>query len=378
MAGKDRLFSHPTPFTPPTMEDLLSCLRLARSSRIGPVTYHRLIAEHGSAAAALARLPELAEHAGVRGYAPCPATVAQAEYDRGHRLGARLLVHGGAEYPASLLQLPDAPPVLWALGATDLLSRPQAALVGARNASSLGLRMARRLAQGLGERGVVVVSGLARGIDGAAHGAALASGTIAVLAGGIDRPTPTEHRTLADDIARQGLCLAEAPPGTEAQARHFPQRNRIIAGLALATVVVEAATRSGSLLTARNALDYGREVLAVPGHPLDPRAAGCNMLLRDGATLVRHAEDVLEAMGEDPVPRAAPPVRKARPSPAATAPEAAQDAARVLLALGPSPISEEALAEDLRLDGARLARAVLSLELEGRLQRHPGGLLSRA
>lgn len=385
---KTGLFSYPTPFTPPTTEeDELSFLRLARSRRVGATTFFRLLSEHGSARAALDALPRVAAAAGAAGYAPCPRGVAEAERAAGRRAGARLLLPGAPGYPGDLLAFADAPPLLWALGDPALLARPRVALVGARNASSLGLRMARRLAEDMGQAGFAVVSGLARGIDAAAHEAALATGTIAVMAGGIDVIYPSENKDLAQKIATCGLRLSELPPGIEPQARHFPQRNRIIAALARATLVIEAAARSGSLLTARMALDYGREVMAVPGHPIDARASGCNMLIRDGATLIRGAEDVFEALGMvapphlpphaplETAPAAPPPTTQTSPLPP-PAPQA-NLRARVLALLGPAPTPEDAVVRDLGTDAATLARELLALELEGAVTRHPGGLVSR-
>jgi DNA processing protein len=299
-------------------------------------------------------------------------------------------LHGRAGYPGALLELSDAPPVLWALGDTALLDRPLVALVGARNASSLGLRMAKALAKGLGEGGIVVASGLARGIDAAAHEAALATGTVAVLAGGVDVPYPSENTELLRRIEAAGLVLAEQPPGTQPQARHFPARNRIISGLAQAVVVVEAAARSGSLITARTALDQGREVLAVPGHPFDARASGCNLLIRDGARLVRGAEDVIEALAvaEAPAPRQSADATPLTAPPAAaleTAPppprglrETAALHAEILSRLGPSPLAEDQLIRDLGEGADRVAPALLDLELDGRIRRQSGGLLSLA
>ncbi len=373
------LFSCHTPFTPPTTEeDRLSWLRLIRSRRVGPATFHRLIAEHGSARAALIALPDVARAAGMTDYTPCPEGVAAAELRAGKRLGAQLLCLGGAGYPAPLADLPDAPPVLWALGDLSLLDRPALALIGARNASSLGLRMARRLAQDLASDHVVV-SGLARGIDAAAHEAALETGTIAVLAGGIDVVYPRENADLMQKIAKGGLLLSEQPAGTQPLARHFPQRNRIVAGLARAVVVVEAAAQSGSLITARLALDIGRDVFAVPGHPLDGRASGCNMLIRDGATLIRGADDIRDALGAPaPGPAADAPARPA-PAPASLRQchTNAPQAERLLDRLGPSPLAEDQLIRDLGLPAAEVSAALLSLELEGRVQRLPGGLLAR-
>lgn len=258
-------------------QDPLLWLRLIRSRRVGPASFHKLLAEHGDVEAALAALPQVARAAGVENYALCPIEVVRHEWATGRALGAQLLLWGQPGYPLPLMDLPDAPPVLWGQGDIGLLARPMVALVGARNASSLGLRMTRRLALGLAEAGQVVVSGLARGIDAEAHQAALQGGTVAVQAGGVDVIYPQENAALAGEIARAGCLLSEQPMGLAPQARHFPQRNRIVSGLARAVVVVEAAARSGSLLTARNALDQGREVLAVPGHPFDARAAGCNI-----------------------------------------------------------------------------------------------------
>lgn len=370
-------------------EDPLLWLRLIRSRRVGPATFHRLLADHGGVEAALQALPEIARRAGVENYALCPLEVVRQEASQARLAGARLLLWAQTGYPAALRDLSDAPPVLWAQGDVGLLARPMVAMVGARNASSLGLRMARRLAEGLAAAGQVVVSGLARGIDAEAHRAALATGTVAVQAGGVDVVYPPENAELAADIVKKGCRISEQPMGCEPQARHFPQRNRIISGLASAVVVVEAAARSGSLITARTALDQGREVLAVPGHPFDARAAGCNILLRDGATLVRSASDVLEAVGV-PAPRHVPaelpaqdddhmiaeplpgPVPARRPLS-----DIATVHAQILARLGPSPLAEDQLIRDLALPPSTLAPALIALELEGRIARQSGGLLSR-
>lgn len=282
-------------------EDPIIALRLARSRRVGAVTFHRLLGEHGSAGAAFAALPEVARAAGMRDYAPCPEGVVMAELRAGRRLGARLLVWGMPDYPQALADLPDAPPVLWVLGDLALLHRPAVAVVGARNASALGLRMARGMASGLSQAGLTVVAGLARGIDTAAHEAALEGGTIAVLAGGLDRVYPAQNIDLAQRIAERGLLMSEQAPGVEPAARLFPLRNRIVSGLSRGVVVVEAAHRSGTLITATCAAEQGREVMAVPGHPMDARAAGCNALIRDGAGLVRGARDVMAVLGIEDV-----------------------------------------------------------------------------
>ncbi|WP_373877478.1 DNA-processing protein DprA [Paracoccus kondratievae] len=397
----------------------LAALRLIRSRRVGPATFHRLLAEHGSAEAALAALPGIARAAGMQDYAPCPASVAEAEIAAGQRLGARLLTWDDPEYPALLREIAEAPPVLWLRGDMSVLDRLPVAVIGARNASSLGLRMARGLASGLSQAGAAVIAGLARGIDTIAHEAALHRGTIAVMAGGIDKIYPGENTALAEAICKTGLLITEQPPGIEPVARHFPARNRIISGLARAVVVIEAAHRSGSLITARCALDQGREVMAVPGHPMDARAAGCNTLIRDGALLVRNSADVLaglqtndrRAPAQNPAepaehsftpatPAPAPVMTRARAlQPAAVAerlaslghrphnkpaPYRLRDAggpvdleARILARLGPSPTEENMLIRDLGMPAAALAPAILALELSGRVQRMPGGRLAR-
>lgn len=395
-----------TPHPTPLGEDPVSWLRLIRSRRVGAVSFHRLVAEHGSVAAALAALPGIAAAAGLDHYAACPEGVARAEIAAARRKGAVMLRYGGPEYPAALLDLPDAPPILWAQGDLALLHRPAIALIGARNASSLGLRMTRRLAEGLGwasqgavsgpeetspPPGFVIVSGLARGIDAEAHRAALDTGTIAVVAGGIDVVYPPENLSLSQDIARRGCLLSEQPMGIEPRAHHFPARNRIVSGLSQAVVVVEAAARSGSLITARMALDQGREVLAVPGHPLDLRAAGCNQLIRDGAVLVQGPGDVITALGgyRAPPPRAGGAVSSApiRAAPVADCPNPPKPAARVagdssllsrlLNRLGPSPVAEDQLIRDLQAPAAVLAPLILTLEIEGQVERQPGGMISR-
>lgn len=380
---------------PLSEEERFARLRLIRSARVGVSTFRRLMAEHGNAVRALEALPAIAAASGARNYRPAGAALAQAECAAGSAAGARLLFEGEADYPALLAEIADAPPLLWAMGDVSLLKRPLVALVGARNASSLGIRMARRLSGALAEAGFPVVSGLARGIDTAAHEAALAHGTLAVQAGGIDVIYPRENADLAARIGVSGLRLSEQPPGMQPLARHFPLRNRIVSGLSHAVIVVEAAPRSGSLITARNALDQGREVMAVPGHPLDDRAGGCNMLIRDGALLIRSAEDVIAALGARPPPPAPRPTREGpRPSPAPlcrTDTRGAQaethaghtsdhaSLSRLILdRLGSSPVAEDQVLRDLGISVGAGAPALLSLELEGRMLRHPGGLLSRA
>jgi len=366
----------PPPLLPTMEEDTFDRLRLLRSRRVGIATYRRLIAEHGSAKAALAVLPQIAKASGVADYVVCPNTVVQAELDAGRKAGARIVLEGSPEYPAALCDISDAPPLLWAIGSLDLLKRPMVAMVGARNASSLGTRMAKKLAEELAAQGITVVSGLARGIDAAAHLGALAGGTVAVQAGGVDVIYPVENAKLADDIAKSGLRLSEMPMGLQPQARHFPARNRIISGLAQAVIVVEAAAKSGSLITARNALVQGRDVFAVPGHPFDARAWGCNMLIRDGATLVRGANDVLEAIKTTEV-RAAPDTAAAATAPKHNLRETAALHSEILARLGPSPIAEDQLARDIRANASNIAPVLIDLELDGKVLRQAGGLLSR-
>ncbi|APX12070.1 DNA-processing protein DprA [Tateyamaria omphalii] len=382
MTEKDTHPSSTHPPLPPTSEDdQFTRLRLLRSRRVGIATYKRLLIEHGTAQNALAALPQVARAAGVENYKPCPEGVIHAELAAGRALGARLIAQGDNLYPAPLNEMSDAPPFLWVLGNTDLLQRPMIALVGARNASSLGTRMARALARDLGAEGYVVVSGLARGVDAAAHLASLDSGTVAVQAGGVDTIYPAENAKLAEDIAARGARISEQPLGLQPMARHFPARNRIISGLSGATIVVEAAAKSGSLITARDALDLGRDVLAVPGHPMDARASGCNMLIRDGATLIRDAADVIEALTPI-VPRPAPElpldVPEQLPKDRRSLQETAALHQQILSRLGPSPVAEDQLIRDIGAPTATVAPALVELELDGSIDRAPGGLLTRA
>ena len=353
-------------------DDLIDRLRLVRSPGIGPITYRQLIARFGTAAAALAAVPDLARRGGGRAPSLVSPADAEREVERSEALGARYLVLGQGLYPRLLAEMDDAPPLLMAKGQLGLLERVAVAIVGARNASAAACRFARGLAHGLGQQGTVVVSGLARGIDSAAHDGALDSGTIGIVAGGIDVFYPPENEARQQAIAERGLVLAEMPPGTEPRARHFPYRNRIIAGISLGTVVVEAAPRSGSLITARLSAEAGREVMAVPGSPLDPRAQGCNQLIRDGATLVQSAADVMEAVRPFEGRVESPPAPyEARP---AQDYESALGTVEELL--GPSPVPVD---EIIRLSGAAsgsVQMALLELDLAGRLERHAGGKVS--
>lgn len=367
--------SHPHTTTP-SEDDLFSRLRLLRSRRVGISTYRRLLAEHGTAQNALDALPEVARAAGVADYKICPEGVIKAELNAARAAKAFLVCETDADYPQILKHLGDAPPFLWCLGQRELLQKPAIALVGARNASSLGTRMAKTLAAELGEAGFVIVSGLARGIDAAAHHASIANGTIAVQAGGVDVIYPTENTNLAHDIAQKGLRMSEMPMGLQPRARHFPSRNRIISGLATAVVVIEAAAKSGSLITARNALDQNKEVLAVPGHPFDARAAGCNFLIRDGAILVRNAADVIEAINALAEPEL-PQLQESKPAKRPLR-EVNNLHNEILSRLGPSPIAEDQLIRDLQVNPTQVAPALVDLELDGSITRQSGGLISKA
>ncbi len=353
-------------------QDRIARLRLIRTEKIGPVTFAQLLARFGSAAAALEAVPQLAARGGGRVPRLATREAAERELEAAARLGARHLFLGQGLYPALLAQIEAAPPVLTVKGRLGLLEQPAVAMVGARNASAAACRFARSLAQALGDRGMIIVSGLARGIDSAAHDGALATGTIGVIAGGIDIVYPPENEARQAAVAEHGLLIAEQPPGTEPRARHFPYRNRIIAGLAQGPVVMEAAPRSGSLITARYAVDYGREVMAVPGSPLDPRAQGCNQLIRDGATLIQSADDVLESVG--PYAPRAPAMRQA----VAEAPADAGDGERraVLDLLSPTPVPVDELVRQSGVPAALLQTVLLELELAGRIERHAGGKVS--
>lgn len=352
----------------------LAQLRLIRSPRIGPVTYRQLIARFGDAQAALDALPALALRGGGQAATLADPANVRRELAVVERLGARHVFLDDPDYPFLLGELENAPPALIIRGDIGLLARPCVAMVGARNASAAACRFARQLAQGLGDAGATVVSGLARGIDTAAHHGSLASGTVGVIASGIDIAFPPENAELQEQVAQRGLLIAEQPPGAEPLARHFPSRNRIIAGLAQGTVVVEAAPRSGSLITARIAAEAGREVMAVPGSPIDPRAQGCNQLIREGATLVQGVDDILEMIR--PIdPRAVrSPVSGFGAEPGAE-PDAAERN-RVEGLLGPVPVPVDELIRQSALPGAAVQLVLLELELAGRLERHAGGRVS--
>ena len=352
----------------------LNRLRLIRSDNIGPRTFRALLRHCGNAVTALERLPELARRGGAaRSGRVCSEESARAELEACRKLGIALIAPGEAFYPPRLAMIDDAPPLLAVRGMSDTLMRPMIAIVGSRNASGAGLKFAQTLAHDLSGAGFVVISGLARGIDQAAHRASLAGGTVAVLAGGHDRIYPPEHEELLLALLDAGAAISEMPLGHIARAHDFPRRNRLISGASLGVVVVEAAQRSGSLITARMANEQGREVFAVPGSPIDPRAAGTNDLIKQGATLVTEAADIVNAVQ----PIMARPMALEEPGDEYS--EADPDTgerARIVGLLGPSPV----LLDDLiRLSGASPATVrtvLLELELAGRLERHGGGMVS--
>ncbi len=355
-------------------QERLERLRLIRSAQIGPVTYRALLSRFGSAAAAIQAIPDLAVRGGGRAPRLADPAIVAREAERTAMLGASYLFLGEPGYPALLAEMETAPPALILRGDPALMARRCIGMVGARNASAAACRFARMLAEGLGREGVTVVSGLARGIDTAAHQGSLADGTIGVIASGVDIAFPPENAALQEQIAIQGLLLAEQPPGTQPLARHFPSRNRIIAGLSVGTVVVEAAPRSGSLITARLAGEAGRDVMAVPGSPLDPRAQGCNQLIREGATLVQSVADILEAIG----PLDARMVRQQRlPFAEEPAGEPGERDRRVVTGLlGPVPVAVDEIIRQSGIVPASVQMILLELELAGRLERHAGGRVS--
>ena len=358
---------------PPLDSDEIARLRLIRTPSIGPMTFAQLLARFGTAAAALEAVPGLAQRGG--GRSPKLASVSDIEREmaRVRAFGARYLLLGHSDYPPMLAEIEDAPPVLIVAGDDALAFRPGVAVVGARNASAAAIRFARQIAHDLGRAGVTVVSGLARGIDTAAHTGSIASGTIGVVAGGIDVFYPPENEALQRAVAERGLLVAEQPPGTEPRARHFPYRNRIILGIAATTLVVEAALRSGSLITVRLANEQGRDVLAVPGSPLDPRAQGCNQLIRDGATLIQTADDVLAELRPFSMRVAAP---RTTFHAAAAADASARERDQIIALLSPMPVPVDELMRLAGLPPASVQLVLLELELAGRLDRHAGGEVS--
>ena len=363
----------------PADAEKVEWLRLYRSDGVGPTTFFRLLEHFGTATRALDALPDLARRGGARREVKvAPRSQAERELEALAKLGGSLLLAKDPAFPEPLRAI-GAVPFLMVLGRAELLTRATVAIVGSRNASVAGRRLAQTIAADLGRADIVVASGMARGIDGAAHEGALLTGTIAVLGGGVDVIYPPEHDRLYRRIIQSGCVVSEMAPGTEPQASHFPRRNRIISGLSLGVVVVEATARSGSLITAGFALEQGREVFAVPGSPLDPRSQGPNGLIRQGAVLTESAADVLDGLG---------PVRRRLPAePAATkgdaaAPPADQSALaearrQVSDALGATPVPVDEIIRQCQLSPAVISMALLEMELAGRLARHPGGKVAK-
>ncbi len=351
----------------------LDWLRLTRTENVGAITFRHLMQRYGTAAKALEALPELAARGGKRAFKlPAPQAI-EDEIAGMQKIGARLITSCEPDYPAALAAIEDAPPILSALGQVSLLHKRAIGIVGARNASLNGRKMAENLARDLGAQGIVISSGLARGIDTAAHNGSLSTGTVAVLAGGVDRVYPEENRALYERMAGQGCIIADMPLGTEPRAQLFPRRNRLISGLSLGVVVVEAARKSGSLITARLALEQGREVFAVPGSPLDPRCGGTNDLIRQGAVLTESAGDILSHIHALPARMAEPP---ADPLESYTGPlnedELTLAREKILENLGPSPIFIDELIRECQLSPPLALTVLLELELAGRIERQPG------
>jgi DNA processing protein len=386
----------PAPLPQATLDERqrLACLRLIRSENVGPVTFRELVNHFGGAEPALAALPDLAAKGGRRRPIRIgDAAVAARELEQARRVGALPVFTIEPGYPGALATLEAPPPLVYVKGDTGLLQRPVIAVVGSRNASAAGIRFTADLAAGLGRAGWVVASGLARGIDAAAHRAAIDTGTVAVTAGGLDVVYPPEHEALQAEIAVRGCLVGEQPPGFKPRGQDFPRRNRIVSGIALGVVVVEAAARSGTLVTARMAAEQGREVMAVPGHPLDPRAEGTNRLIRNGATLIAALEHVLETMapirgptepmvppdGAAPsAPRKWPAIDAGAPQSLAPPPSTLADADRraVLEALGPAPVGIDDLTRATGLTSRAIQVALIELALAGRIERHGGQLVS--
>ena len=354
----------------------LDWLRLSRSQNIGPITFFQLLRHFGSATEALRGAPELAKRGGGRKLRLCSQSEAEAEIDACATIGARLIAAGEPDYPARLTAIADPPPLITLRGHGYLLRRRMIAVVGARNASANGRRFARRIAMDLAARDFIVVSGLAKGIDASAHEGALERGTIDVVGGGVDVIYPSENQALHEQIVGQGAIIGELPLGTVPRASHFPRRNRIISGVSLGVVVIEAARRSGSLITARLAGEQGREVFAVPGSPLDPRCAGTNNLIRDGAVLTESVADVTAALGEmliQPLDEYRDGLEfdpESQPAPDESELDEARD--KITESLGPSPVSVDEIIRQCQVTASVVLMVLLELELAGRLDRHPG------
>ena len=358
-------------------EQRIDWLRLIRSDNVGPRTFRELINHFGGAGAALAALPTLARRGGAAASRIFSREDAERELAATRARGIALVALGEADYPPRLMMIDDAPPLLAVRGEHAILTRYLVAIVGSRNASAAGMKFAARLARDLGAAGYGVVSGLARGIDASAHRASLDTGTVAVLAGGHDRIYPAEHVPLVEEIMPQGAAVSEMPLTWEPRAHDFPRRNRIISGLSVGIVIVEAARRSGSLITARLAGEQGREVFAVPGSPLDPRAEGTNGLIKQGATMVTEAKDVIDALAPIVGRGFDLPIEEPeRDGPGAAAEPSEDERGRIVALLGPSPCSIDDLVRLSRSSPAIVRMVLLELELAGRIERHGGGLVS--
>ena len=373
----DRLAHHRQRTLPD--DERVAWLRLIRSTNVGPGTFFRLLERFGTATRALDALPDLARRGGRAGTIRiATAAAASRELEEAQRIGATPVAWGEPAYPPLLAHIHDPPPVVYARGRLDLLGKKTIGVVGARNASVNGRRFAKKLAADLGAGGLMVASGLARGIDAAAHEGALPTGTAAVLGGGIDVVYPAENKNLYDRIAETGVLLSEVAPGTQPQARHFPRRNRIISGMARGVVVVEASPRSGSLITARMALEQGREVFAVPGAAMDPRARGTNHLIREGATLTESAEDVFAVLADARAPENPKIIVDNQciinDSMNVETTISARD--EIIAALGPTPTTVDELLRVCQFSQAVVSTVLLELELAGRLERHPGSKVS--
>ena len=355
----------------------LDRLRLIRSEHVGPATFRQLLERYPNAGDALVALPDIAARGGLRRRPRiCGREDAEAELEAATRLGAVLIADGDSDFPAALARTDGAPPLIYARGRTGILNDHAIAIVGSRNCSASGMRLTRKITSDLGAEGLVIASGLARGIDGAAHAASLETGTVAALAGGFGHFYPPEHAGLADAITENGCLVTEMPPDWKARGRDFPRRNRIIAGLSRGVIVVEAAARSGSLITSRLALEQGREVFAVPGSPLDPRAEGTNRLIRDGATLTRSAQDVLEALRPGLHQPELP--RFVSEAPAEAVEPTDADTSRIAGLLGPSPVEIDELIRQSGLQAGTVHVVLLEMSHAGRLERHPGQRVSLA
>ena len=357
-------------------------LRLIRSENIGPATFRALVNQFGGAEAAIEALPTLSRRVGrAQAIRLCSATEAEAEIETAERLGAHLVALGELGYPPALAQVDAPPPLIYVKGRLELAEMPIVAIVGARNGSAVGRKFTRQIASHLGVEGFVIASGLARGIDTAAHTAALEHGTIAVIAGGIDIVYPPENEALQLAISERGLLISERSPGFSPRGKDFPRRNRLISGISLGAVVIEAAERSGSLITARLAGEQGREVFAVPGSPLDPRAAGTNNLLKQGATLVTGPNDILEALAPILGRASRPPTNELascdEPVTPAPLPDIQQSERTIVVdALGPSPVDIDELIRATGVETRKVHIVLLELDLAGRLQRHGNQLVS--